>query len=76
MRAHKVLPLETMLDIVAQLPDLERIEYFGYGEPFLHKDTITFLREVRRTRPAAQIVTNTSGMVMTPLRYTRSRRKL
>jgi uncharacterized radical SAM superfamily Fe-S cluster-containing enzyme len=62
MRAHKVLPLETMLDIVAQLPDLERIEYFGYGEPFLHKDTITFLREVRRTRLAAQIVTNTSGM--------------
>jgi hypothetical protein len=66
MRAHRVLPLEAMLDVIAQLPDLERIEYFGYGEPFLHKDTIAFLREVRRTRPAAQIVTNTSGMVMTP----------
>ena len=65
-RAQKLLPLETMLDVVAQLPDLERIEYFGYGEPFLHNDTISFLREVRRTRPGVQIETNTSGMVMTP----------
>ena len=55
-----------MLDVVAQLPDLEVIEYFDYGEPFLHKDTIKFLREVRRTRPAARIMTNTNGTVMTP----------
>jgi len=65
-RAQKLLPLQTMLDVVAQLPDLERIEYFGYGEPFIHKDTVTLLREVRRTRPGVQIVTNTSGTVMTP----------
>src|SRR3984893_9826772 len=65
-RAQKLLPLETMLDVVAQLPDLEIIEYFDYGEPFLHKDTIKFLREVRRTRPGVLIVTNTNGTVMTP----------
>jgi MoaA/NifB/PqqE/SkfB family radical SAM enzyme len=65
-REHKLLPLETMLDVVAQLPDLELIEYFDYGEPFLHKDTIAFLREVRRTRPGVQIVTNTNGTVLTP----------
>ena len=55
-----------MLDVVAQLPDLETILYFNFGEPFLHKDTITFLREVRRTRPGVQIMTNTIGLVMTP----------
>jgi MoaA/NifB/PqqE/SkfB family radical SAM enzyme len=65
-RSHKLLPLETMLDVVAQLPDLELIEYFDYGEPFIHRDTISFLREVRRTRPGVQIVTSTNGTVLTP----------
>jgi hypothetical protein len=65
-RAQKFLPLKTMLDIVSQLPDLELIEYYDYGEPFLHKDTVAFLREVRRTRPAVRIVTSTNGTVMTP----------
>jgi hypothetical protein len=66
-RAQKLLSLETMLDVVAQLPDLEGIEYFGFGEPFLYKDTITFLREVRRTRPGIEIVTATNGTVLTPV---------
>jgi Radical SAM superfamily/Iron-sulfur cluster-binding domain len=65
-RAQKQLPLNVMLDVVSQLPDLELIEYFDYGEPFIHRDTVTFLREVRRMRPACRIVTNTNGTVMTP----------
>ena len=65
-RGQKQLPLNVMLDVVAQLPDLELIEYFDYGEPFIHRDTVTFLREVRRMRPGRRIVTNTNGTVMTP----------
>ena len=65
-RGHKLLPLQTMLDVVAQLPDLEWILYFNFGEPFLHKDTVPFLREVRRTRPSIRIATNTNGLVLTP----------
>lgn len=65
-RHQKLLPLEVMLDVVDQLPDLELIEYFDYGEPFLHKDTIAFLREVRRTRPGVMIATSTNGTVLTP----------
>jgi len=65
-RGQKLLPLNVMLDVVAQLPDLELIEYFDYGEPFIHRDTVAFLREVRRMRPGCRIVTNTNGMVMTP----------
>jgi len=60
------LPLEAMLDIVDQLPNLELMEYYGYGEPFLHKDHVRFLRNVRRRRPEVRIVTNTNGTVMTP----------
>ena len=65
-RGQKLLPLNVMLDVVAQLPDLEVIEYFDYGEPFIHRDTVVFLREVRRMRPGCRIVTNTNGTVMTP----------
>jgi MoaA/NifB/PqqE/SkfB family radical SAM enzyme len=65
-RGQKLLPLEIMLDVVAQLPDLELIEYFDYGEPFIHRDTVTFLREVKRTRPGVSIVTSTNGTVLTP----------
>ena len=65
-RGQKLLPLNVMLDVVAQLPDLELIEYFDYGEPFIHRDTVTFLREVRRMRPGCRVVTNTNGTVMTP----------
>src|SRR6476660_3851394 len=65
-RAQQLLAVETMLDVVAQLPELESIEYFGYGEPFIYKDTIAFLRKVRQTRPHVEIVTATNGTVMTP----------
>lgn len=65
-RGHKQLPLGTMLDVVAQLPDLEWIFYFNFGEPFLNKETVPFLREVRRTRPSVRIATNTNGLVLTP----------
>jgi organic radical activating enzyme len=65
-RGRQMLPLKTMLDVVAQLPDLEIIDYYDYGEPFLHRDTIAFLREVRRTRPGVYIATSTNGTVMTP----------
>jgi organic radical activating enzyme len=65
-RARRTLPLKTMLDVVDQLPDLKSINYFDYGEPFFHKDTIAFLRVVKRTRPGVYIVTSTSGTVITP----------
>jgi hypothetical protein len=65
-RGHQMLPLKTMLDVVAQLSDLEIIDYYDYGEPFLHKDTITFLREVKLARPRVYIETSTNGTVMTP----------
>jgi hypothetical protein len=65
-RAQRFLPVETMIDVVEQLPNLELIEYFDYGEPFLHKDTARFLRAVRQMRPKCIIATSTNGTVMTP----------
>jgi pyruvate-formate lyase-activating enzyme len=60
-----ILPLEVMLGVVEQLPDLEKILFYNFGEPFLHKQAIQFLREVRRRRPDVTIHTSTNALVLT-----------
>jgi pyruvate-formate lyase-activating enzyme len=61
-----ILPLEVMLSVVEQLPDLEQILFYDYGEPFLHKDAIPFLQLVRRHRPDVLLHTSTNGLALTP----------
>ena len=57
-----ILPLAVMEDVVAQLPDLEKLLFYNFGEPFLHKEAIPFLRTVRRTRPNVVVHTSTNGI--------------
>jgi pyruvate-formate lyase-activating enzyme len=59
-----ILPLEVMLSVVDQLPALEYILFYDYGEPFLHKDAIPFLQTVRRQRPDILITTSTNGLAL------------
>ncbi len=59
------LPLETMLDVVDQLPDLEKILFYNFGEPFLHPRAIDFLRAVRARRPEVVLHTSTNGLALT-----------
>jgi hypothetical protein len=59
-----ILPLNVMLDIVEQLPDLELILFYDYGESFLHKDAIPFLQTVRRQRPDVLLHTSTNGLAL------------
>lgn len=61
-----MLSLETMLDLIDQLPDLEKLLFFNFGEPFLHPQAIPFLREVRQRRPDVIIHTSTNGIVLQP----------
>ena len=61
-----ILPLDVMLNVVDQLPDLERILFYDYGEPFLHKDAIPFLQTVRRQRPDVLLHTSTNGLALNP----------
>lgn len=60
-----MLPLETMLDVVAQLPDLEKILFYNFGEPFLHPRAIDFLRAVRARRPDVALHISTNGLPLT-----------
>jgi hypothetical protein len=55
------LPLEVMLDIVDQLPGVEKLLFYNFGEPFLHPEAVAFLREVRRQRPGVTLHTSTNG---------------
>ncbi len=61
---QSVLPLQTMLDVVDQLPDLEKLLFYNFGEPFIHPQSVAFLREVRRRRPDVTIHTSTNGIVL------------
>ncbi len=60
------LPQATMLDIVDQLPALEKILFYNFGEPFLHPRAIDFLRAVRARRPEVVLHTSTNGLALTP----------
>jgi len=57
-----VLSLAAMQNVVDQLPALEKLLFFNFGEPFLHPQALPFLRHVRRTRPDVVIHTSTNGI--------------
>ncbi|KAB2957810.1 MAG: radical SAM protein, partial [Thermoanaerobaculia bacterium] len=61
-----MLPLAVMLDVLDQLPELEKILFFNYGEPFLHPHAIEFLRQVRTRRPGVKVDVSTNGLAFTP----------
>jgi pyruvate-formate lyase-activating enzyme len=65
-RAYKTLPLSVMLDVVGQLPHLETLLFYNFGEPFLHKDAISFLKSVKKSRPDIFIATSTNALPLTP----------
>lgn len=61
-----VLPLATMLDVVDQLPALEKVLFYNFGEPFLHPQALDFLRAMRARRPEVVLHTSTNGLAFTP----------
>ena len=57
------LSLDTIARVVEEAgPDLERIDFFQYGEPFLYRHLIDALRAIRRARPSVTIAISTDGM--------------
>ncbi len=61
-RRNKMLPLEKMLDIVDQLPGLEILLFYNFGEALLHPDAVPFLRSVKRDRPEIFVANSTNGL--------------
>jgi hypothetical protein len=64
-----------MLD-VDQLPELDTLLFYNFGEPFLHKDAIQFLRTVKQQRPYLHRHEHNGFLVFTSTRSRRWRRGL
>jgi pyruvate-formate lyase-activating enzyme len=61
------LPLEVAQRIIREAgPAVERIELFGYGEPFLYPQVVEVLRCIRDAMPAASISVSTNGLHVSP----------
>ena len=57
------LPIEVIKRVVEEAgPDIERVDFFQYGEPFLYRHLVEGLSHVRQTMPSAQIAISTDGM--------------
>jgi pyruvate-formate lyase-activating enzyme len=57
------LPLEVLKRVVSDAgPAVERVDLFGYGEPFLYRPLVEALRYIRSALPNAGIVVSTNGM--------------
>jgi pyruvate-formate lyase-activating enzyme len=57
------LPIDALKRIVTEAgPDVERVDLFNYGEPFLYPHLVDALRHIRKTLPAATIAISTNGM--------------
>jgi pyruvate-formate lyase-activating enzyme len=61
------LPVETIGRIVTEAgPAVERIDLFGYGEPFLYAELLEALRCIRARRPLTTIAVSTNGLNVSP----------
>lgn len=57
------LPLDVLTRVVSDAgPDIERIDMFNYGEPFLYRPLVDALRHVRRVLPRTAIAISTDGL--------------
>jgi pyruvate-formate lyase-activating enzyme len=57
------LPIDVLKRIVVEAgPEVERVDLFNYGEPFLYPHLIDALRHIRQTLPATTIAISTDGM--------------
>ena len=57
------LSLDTLKRVIDEAgPDIERVDFFNYGEPFLYKHLVPALRYIRQVMPGTTIAMSTDGM--------------
>jgi pyruvate-formate lyase-activating enzyme len=61
------LPLDVVKRVISEAgPDIERIDVFNYGEPFLYRHLVETLRHIRAVSPNTTIAISTDGMQIRP----------
>jgi MoaA/NifB/PqqE/SkfB family radical SAM enzyme len=57
------LPIDVLKRVVTEAgPEVERVDFYNYGEPFLYKHLLQALRHIRDVMPKAVVVISTDGM--------------
>ena len=62
------LSLAEMISIFEQLPSLEKVLFYNYGEAFVHPEALPMLRWLREHRPGIAVHISTNGLALTPAR--------
>jgi pyruvate-formate lyase-activating enzyme len=62
------LTLAEMISIFEQLPGLEKVLFYNYGEAFLHAEAVPMLRWLRSHRPEISIHISTNALALSPAR--------
>lgn len=63
-----MLSFDEMVSIFEQLPTLEKVLFYNYGEAFVHPQAMPILRWIREHRPRMQVHISTNGIALTPAR--------
>jgi hypothetical protein len=57
------LPIETVRRVLSEAgPQVERVDFYNYGEPFLYRHLVGGLRHARAVMPAAALAISTDGL--------------
>ena len=63
-RERKMFPLEEFKAMLAEVgPRLARLDFFNYGEPFLHPQALDMVEHVKEKYPHIYLYTSTNGIL-------------
>jgi hypothetical protein len=64
-RERKFFPLEDFRSLLAEIGGgLIRIDFFNYGEPFLHPQALDMIEHVKKEYPHIYLYTSTNGLLL------------
>ncbi len=71
-RSRPFFPTDTFKNLMAQIgPGLIRLDFFNYGEPFVHPDAVEMLEYVRSSFPGIYVYVSTNGLTLDESRIRR-----
>jgi wyosine [tRNA(Phe)-imidazoG37] synthetase (radical SAM superfamily) len=64
-RERKSFPLDEFRSMLEEIgPRLIRLDFFNYGEPFLHPQALEMIEHVKRHHPHVYLYTSTNGLLL------------
>jgi hypothetical protein len=71
-RERKFFPLEDFRSLLEEIgPELIRLDFFNYGEPFAHPQALDMIEHVKKKYPHVYLYTSTNGLLLDENKITR-----